>query len=77
MYYVLYLMYSNNFYRQLINAQAKGPNQLHIISYLPLRALNEIIHNRRITLIDILMTKSLVNFGKLRSFLQVNEIVSA
>ncbi|RCH87989.1 hypothetical protein CU097_000789, partial [Rhizopus azygosporus] len=59
---------------QLINAQAKGPNQLHIISYLPLRALNEIIHNRRVTLIDILMTKSLVNFGKLRSFLQVNEI---
>ncbi|CEG75061.1 hypothetical protein RMATCC62417_10169 [Rhizopus microsporus] len=59
---------------QLINAQAKGPNQLHIISYLPLRALNEIIRNRRITLIDILMTKSLVNFGKLRSFLQVNEI---
>ncbi|ORE03671.1 hypothetical protein BCV72DRAFT_244201 [Rhizopus microsporus var. microsporus] len=59
---------------QLINAQAKGPNQLHIISYLPLRALNEIIHNRCITLIDILMTKSLVSFGKLRSFLQVNEI---
>jgi hypothetical protein len=62
-------------HRKLITAQAKQPNHLHIVSFVPLNLVNDIIDGRQISLMDVVLTGPLVNISKLKSYLHVNEIV--
>lgn len=55
--------------------QQEEPKYIHISSFLPLSFVNKMIFDKPYSLMQVEVSGSLIKASKLRSFLQINEIV--